>query len=411
MSILFLRVIYNIFYKYCFLYVASPWSAPSWMKVMDSLIAYNERNTLINDDQIYDTYANYLVKVTQAFALRGVSIDYMTLQNEPLFGNGDEYPGMYLDATSANRLGSLVHKKLQDQKIATKLLAYDHNWDHPEYPLANLKGSSKIQELTDKDTDNPARNTSSGILQSESNPFYGVAWHCYGGDMTTALSQVQDQYPYLPQFITECTGGYPDGVCDITQGLTSFGWNHEWDMRNILLGAVGQFAQASVKWILALDEDCGPVLPDVSFRNGRPLVSIPSTTQQSSDIQWNQDFWSIRHLSQFLPPSSLRVEHQILSSGSATVAANSNDSNIKEGEQFLIEGFVTPNTRILTIIVMNLQHDVALPLRCTIVASAIYNDDNGTDGLGRDVLVAKIEDELPPFATKVYQFPYQPSQK
>ena len=33
---------------------------------------------------------------------------------------------------------------------------------------------------------------------------------------------------------------------------------------------------SGVKWLLALDENCGPVLPDVTYRTGRPLVTIPS---------------------------------------------------------------------------------------------------------------------------------------
>lgn len=337
------------------------------MKAWNTLIAYSKENTLLDDDQIYDTYAAYLAKVVDAFVDRGLFIDYLTLQNEPLFGDGAEYAGMYVDATQAVRLGKIVAEKLLQAQARrspaklTRLLSYDHNWDHPEYPLATLAATQMNLEGID----------------AVSDVFYGVAWHCYGGDMAKALSTVRQQYPTAPQWITECTGAYPDSVCDVTKGLSGFGWNHEWDMRNLLLGAVGQFARASVKWIVALDETCGPVLPGVTFTSGRPLVSIPSTTQTFTDVYWNQDFWSMRHLSQFLSPrSTVRVEHSTDAAG--------------EGSTFLIEAFVTASSRTATVIAMNLQHSAALPLRCSIA--------------GADGAVFSIEDELPAFATKVYQF-------
>lgn len=88
--------------------------------------------------------------------------------------------------------GQLVRKLIGDE---AKLLAYDHNWDVPSYPLEVLNGTAP-------------------------GTFAGTAWHCYGGDMANAMDQLHAQYPHLPQHVTECTGGYPDGVCDITKGST-----------------------------------------------------------------------------------------------------------------------------------------------------------------------------------------------
>lgn len=85
--------------------LASPWSAPSWLKTEGSLIAYNENNTLLSTERAYDTYANYFVSVLNAFADSGVQIHYFTLQNEPLFGTSDQYPGMYFTAEQAIKLG------------------------------------------------------------------------------------------------------------------------------------------------------------------------------------------------------------------------------------------------------------------------------------------------------------------
>ena len=55
-----------------------PWSAPGWMKDngrMDQMgwLKY----------EYYATYAQYFVKTVQAYAARGVQVDYVSLQNEP----------------------------------------------------------------------------------------------------------------------------------------------------------------------------------------------------------------------------------------------------------------------------------------------------------------------------------------
>lgn len=69
------------------------------------MIAYTEKNTLLNADQAYQTYAQYFAKTLRAYKDQGLAIQYFTLQNEPLFGNGDEYPGMYFDSAQAAKLG------------------------------------------------------------------------------------------------------------------------------------------------------------------------------------------------------------------------------------------------------------------------------------------------------------------
>lgn len=87
---------------------ASPWSAPSWLKTWNSLIAYSPENTLLDTDEAYNTYSTYLVKVFEAYQNQGITIDYFMLQNEPLFGTSSEYPGMYFSAQQEVRLGKLL---------------------------------------------------------------------------------------------------------------------------------------------------------------------------------------------------------------------------------------------------------------------------------------------------------------
>ncbi len=73
--------------------LAIPWSAPGWMKDVNSL----NGNTF--DDAYAEVYARYLARYVAAYRERGVNIHYIVPQNEPLHAvNG--YPTMHLSAES-----------------------------------------------------------------------------------------------------------------------------------------------------------------------------------------------------------------------------------------------------------------------------------------------------------------------
>lgn len=327
--------------------VASPWSAPSWLKVMDSLIGLDDKNTLIDDEAVYDTYASYFVKTISAYRQRGININFFTLQNEPLFGNSPDYPGMFLNSSQAYRLGQKLIEKMNESESESRdnsendaqktyILGYDHNWDNYWYPMDLLNLQQQANPYSDP----------------EKPPvFTGIAWHCYGGLMPEALDALTQAYPNVDQHISECTGSFPDNTCDIDRGMEGFGYNHEWDMKNLFLGAVGHNAKSGTKWILTLDENCGPVLPTVSWRCGRPFVSIPTNASTAADIKYNQDYYTTSHMSRFFENGSVRVGRSISSSKSHRV------------DDILLECVVKNSISTwTTCIIMNLNHEKAYSL-------------------------------------------------
>lgn len=192
-------------------------------------------------------------------------------------------------------------------------------------------------------------------------------------------------------------------------GMTGFGWNHEWDMSNILLGAAAHWSSSGVKWILALDEHCGPTLPKVSFTNGRPLVAIPTWANSEEDILYNQDYYSVKHMSKFLVPqgasglansttgSSGSVRSAGASASSSTSAGTSASSTVRVGtsvrpvnggdaSSLILESFYNADTNTVTVIAMNKDHNNALPVQVTQGENVFFSDT------------------LPPFSTKVYQW-------
>ena len=50
--------------------------------------------------------------------------------------------------------------------------------------------------------------------------------------------------------LSECTGAYPGGACNISTGMLNFAAGNHYDMKNLILDVVRYGGSASVKWIL-----------------------------------------------------------------------------------------------------------------------------------------------------------------
>ena len=70
--------------------LGSPWSAPVWMKTNGSTIGGSLK------PEYYGVYAQYFVKYIQAMKNEGITVDAITIQNEPLHGGNN--PSMVMTA-------------------------------------------------------------------------------------------------------------------------------------------------------------------------------------------------------------------------------------------------------------------------------------------------------------------------
>lgn len=299
--------------------IGSPWTPPAWLKAKGTLEGLSKENTLLDSEAAYAKYAEYLASVVYLFHQQGIPFSHLTLQNEPLAGT-QNYPSMHLNATNAVKLGRQVQARITQLNInPIKILAYDHNWDNTAYPLEQLKEAPGL--------------------------FAGVAWHCYAGSMKEAQEKLHEAHPEAEQHVTQCSGSFPESTCDIRKGMQDFGWNHNWDMTNVLLGATTYWARSVTKWIIVTNEDCGPTLPAVDFRCQRPLVSLPSNAASLDDVKFNQDFWSVSHMSRFIRPGARRV-------GSYVTGAS----------ETIVEVFRDDEAATLTMIAVNLDTQRDQPL-------------------------------------------------
>jgi glucosylceramidase len=242
--------------------MASPWSAPGWMKTTGSMIQGQLK------PEYYGTYANYLTRYVSSAADHGVPTDYLSIQNEPDF-EPDSYPGMrWAPPGRAEFIGRHLGPMFRSAGIQTRILDWDHNWDHPEQPLGVLA--------------DPVANAHVA----------GVAWHCYGGDVA-AQSQVRDVHPDKDVFFTECSGG---------NWAADFSDSFSWTMKTLIIGSTDHWARGVLMWNLALDENHGPHAGGCGDCRG--VVTIDSRT---GTITRNQEYYAFGHASRFVRPGARRV--------------------------------------------------------------------------------------------------------
>ena len=248
--------------------MANPWSPPGWMKTSGSMIG----GSLLPG--MYVPFANYFVKYIQAYQQAGIQIDYISLQNEPLYVP-PSYPGMCMPATPTSTdcasqtdqrtaLFTYVLPALSAANLTTKALVYDHNWDRPDYPQNVLSSIPNLSQVA------------------------GVAWHGYAGT-PGAMTMIQNMFPTIGAYQTEHSGI----VTNSDQARLDFEEIIQ-NMRN--------WARAYVKWSLALNESQGPHTGGCGTCS--PIVTVNSI---SGNITYGVEFYTLGHFSKYVLLGANRV--------------------------------------------------------------------------------------------------------
>lgn len=254
--------------------MASPWSAPAWMKDNHSLI----QGTL--DPRHYDAFARYLLRYVDAYRAEGIPIFALTVQNEPDFEPKD-YPGMRLNAPARARfIGEHLGPLLAAREHAPLLFDWDHNWDKPEEPLAVLR-DPRAGRYVD-----------------------AVAWHCYAGE-PAAQTPVHDAFPDKDAYMTECSGGTWEPIR--SGGLTLIA-------RRMLIEPVRHWARGVLFWNLALDQDRGPHAGGCDTCHG--VVTIDN---RDGTVTRNDEYYVLGHASRFVRPGAWRIDSSDGEDGIANV--------------------------------------------------------------------------------------------
>lgn len=242
--------------------LGSPWSPPTWMKDNNSSIG----GSLL--PQYYNVYAQYFVKYIQAMKAQGITVDAITIQNEPLYGGNN--PSMVMSATQeADFIKNSLGPAFQAASITTKIIVYDHNCDRPDYPVTVLNDAAANSFVN------------------------GSAFHLYGGDIS-ALTTVHNAYPNKHLYFTE----------QYTASNADFGGDLKWHLKNVVIGSMRNWSRNALEWNLANDPSYGP------HTVGGCNTCKGAVTIGSSVIR-NVGYYIIAHASKFVPAGSVRISSNI----------------------------------------------------------------------------------------------------
>lgn len=242
--------------------IATPWSPPVWMKDNNSTIGGRLQT------QYYDVYAKYFVKYIQAMKANGITIDAVTPQNEPL--NPGNNPSLSMTAQEQiNFIKNNLGPAFQSASLTTKIITYDHNCDHPDYPISVLS--------------DPTANTF----------VYGSAFHLYAGDIS-AMSAVHTAFPGKALYFTE----------QYTSSTGNFGGDLKWHLKNVIIGSMRNWGCVALEWNLANDLTYNPHTPG-GCDQCKGALTLGGT------ITRNVGYYIVAHASKFVPVGSVRIGSNI----------------------------------------------------------------------------------------------------
>lgn len=302
--------------------MAVPWSAPAWMKDNGRLTQMGKLRP-----EFYDMYAQYFVKYLQAYEQRGVHIDYVSVQNEPqCCGANSTYPTMeWTAATLLDFTRNHLFPAFRSAGITTKALI--HDWNHGDW---NTTGAGQLADAA---------------LRGDP-LFGGVAWHGYAPTPPNyALgSTIQSQYPGVPQYETEHSGG------------TWVGDQQLEDLRDIT-GFTRNWARSYVKWSLALDQAMGPHAGGCGTCTG--LITVHNGDARGGQVDYTVEYYTMGQLTKFVRAGAVRIGSNATDPVWNTAFVNS------DGQRVLVTHNSSSSTQQVTVREAGQHFSYSLPPRAT----------------------------------------------
>jgi glucosylceramidase len=241
--------------------MGSPWSAPAWMKTNNHVKGGSLKK------EFYSEYARYFVQYILEMKKEGVPIDAITLQNEP--ENPGNTPSMVMTAgEQADFVKNHLGPAFKQGGITTKIVVFDHNCDHPEYPITVLNDAAAKKYID------------------------GSAFHLYLGEIS-ALSKVYEAHPDKNIYFTE----------QWTSGEGKFDGDLLWHTQHLIIGAPRNWSKNVLEWNLANDPKFDPHTDD-----GGCTICQGALTIDTDSVTRNVSYYIIAHASKFVPAGSVRVQ-------------------------------------------------------------------------------------------------------
>ena len=278
--------------------MASPWTAPKWMKVnnlQDKQPYDSWTGGQLNPDY-YQDYATYFALWIKAFNKEGINIYAMTPQNEPL--NRGNSASMFMGwEEQRDFVKTALGPKFKAEGIDTKIYVFDHNYNYDN--LADQQGyPTKIY-----------------ADEEASKYIAGAAYHNYGGNLNE-LNAIHDANPDKELVFSESTAGDWNDGANLSARLID-------DMEQITLGTVNRWCRGAIIWNLMLDSKRGPNRPG-GCTNGFGAVDI---SDDFKTIRRNSFYYIMAQMSAGVKPGAVRIATTGFTTAGLTYTAFLNPDN------------------------------------------------------------------------------------
>jgi glucosylceramidase len=269
---------------------------PDWM-----LTTVEDRAHQDVQDCYFDALAHYYVRYLQEYRKQGITIDFLSLFNEPEIYTKISY------ARIRDLIKHHVGPLLERERIPTKLMLSEA----PTRAEA-FKGYPTVLD------DPEARRYVAAI------PYHGYGFKDYD-----LIAKLHDRYPDLPLWMTEVCHAYAAGTpTTMTLPRTDFDDGDFW--ADQLVSDLEAGASAWIYWNMVLDQRGGPWLvspvhgnPDPNVQH--PLVIIDLNTKQ---VTYTGAYDYLAHFSKFVRPGSVRVRSSGHSDGVRCVACRTPEGRL-----------------------------------------------------------------------------------
>lgn len=256
--------------------MASPWTAPGWMKTNNSLIGGGSVIAPSTDPRYYQAYADYFAKYVQAYAAQGITINDVSIQNEPL--NPAKFEStVFTAAQMAEFIGSYLGPTFASKNVGARIRGYEHNRDTWTYPVDMLNNAATLPYVA------------------------GINFHPYECDFgqaycdTANLGLFNATKPGYSTWMSEHTDlGIPDA--------TDYAGDERWGSELIDEMLAGEGAY--IYWNMILDQTGGPFS---SLSDAQEPLVIVNTSGASATVSYMPKFYQLQHFSKFVRPGAYRI--------------------------------------------------------------------------------------------------------
>lgn len=204
-------------------FLLSPWSPPGFMKTNGEM---NNGGSL--KEEYYGAWADYFVKFIREYQKEGVSIDWLTVQNEPMAVQTWD-SCIYTPEQEARFVRDYLGPRLEEAGLSdVGIFVWDHNKE---------EAYQRIRDVLS--------------LEGTSRYVSGEALHWYTGDHFESIEIVRKEYPDKEIFFTEGCVEY-SRFADSGEIQKAEMYAHD------MLGNLNAGVNASLDWNILLDSRGGP---------------------------------------------------------------------------------------------------------------------------------------------------------